>query len=94
MLHVTNNNRRNFFKSIQNKIENFHKNQKIVWGENLNVDFREKSSEVTSLNETAQMLQLHNTADSNYTTRRKIWMRPPRSTLSNSATKNNILKDY
>ena len=52
-----------FFKEIQNKIENFHRNQKIVWGGDFNVDFRENSSEVTSLHETTQILGLHNTAE-------------------------------
>ena len=52
-----------FFKEIQNKIENFHRNQEIVWGGDFNVDFRENSSEVISLHETTQILGLHNTAE-------------------------------
>ena len=52
-----------FFKEIQNKVENFHRNQKIVWGGDFNVDFRENSSEVISLHETTQILGLHNTAE-------------------------------
>ena len=31
-----------FFKAIQNKIEHVHRNQKIVWGGDFNVDFRKK----------------------------------------------------
>ena len=52
-----------FFREIEHKIENLHTNQKIVWGGDFKVDFRENSSEVISLHETAQILELHNTAE-------------------------------
>ena len=55
---------REFVKNIHNKLERFHKDQKMIWGGDFNVDYRENSIKARSLLETIQGFKLQNTAES------------------------------
>ena len=55
---------RDFVKHIHYKLEHFHKDEKMIWGGDFNVDYRENSIEARSLLETTQCFKLQNTAES------------------------------
>ena len=55
---------REFVKNIHHKLEYFHKDEKMIWGGDFNVDYRENSMEARSLLETTQCFKLQNTAES------------------------------
>ena len=55
---------REFVKKMHHKLEHFHKNQKMIWGGDFNVDYRENTIESRSLLETTQCFKLLNIAES------------------------------
>ena len=55
---------REFVKNKHNKLEHFHKDQKMIWGGDFNVDYKENSIEARSLLERIQGFKLQNTAES------------------------------
>ena len=55
---------REIIKNMHHKLENFHTNEKMIWGGDFNVDYRENSIEARSLLETIQCFKLQNTAES------------------------------
>ena len=49
---------REFVKNIHYKLEHFHKDERMIWGGDFNVDYRENSIETRSLLETIQCFKL------------------------------------
>ena len=49
---------------MHHKLEHFHKNQKMIWGGDFNVDYRENTIESRSLLDPTQSFKLLNTAES------------------------------
>ena len=55
---------REFIEEMHKKLENFHQNQKMIWGGDFNIDHRDNTIESRSLLETIQSFKLKNTAES------------------------------
>ena len=55
---------REFIEKLHKKLENFHQNQKMIWGGDFNIDHRDNTVESRSLLETIQSFKLQNTAES------------------------------